>query len=123
MAYLTDRKRATGLGSAKAGTLHHWHMTVTSVMLLGLVPLFVFTFGRAVGAPHAAVAAYFARPFPALVTGLTLLVGFVHFKNGIQSAIEDYSHGLWRKGLLIATTSLSYTAAAVAIFALVRLAL
>ena len=57
------------------------------------------------------------------VAGLALLVGFVHFKNGIQSAIEDYSHGLWRKGLLIATTSLSYTAAAVAIFALIRLAL
>jgi len=121
MAYLTDRKRATGLGSAKSGTHHHWHMTVTSVMLLGLVPLFVFTLGTVIGEPHATVAA--ARPFPALVAGLALLVGFVHFKNGIQSAIEDYSHGLWRKGLLIATTSLSYTAAAVAIFALIRLAL
>lgn len=123
MAFLTDRKRAVGLGSAKTGTHHHWHMTVTSVMLLGLVPLFVFIFGPMVGEPHAAVAAHFARPFPALVAALGLLVALVHFKNGVQTAIEDYAHGLWRKGLIIATISLSYTAAAVALYALARLAL
>ena len=33
MAYLTDRKRAAGLGSAKNGTEHFWNMTVSSYAL------------------------------------------------------------------------------------------
>ena len=49
MSYLTDRKRATGLGSAKSGAAHHWSMTISSVALLVLIPLFVFTFGSALG--------------------------------------------------------------------------
>ncbi len=51
MAYVTDRKRAAGLGAAKTGTLHHWRMMVSSVALIVLIPLFVFTFGTAVGCP------------------------------------------------------------------------
>lgn len=123
MAYLTDRKRAVGLGSAKEGTHHHWHMIVTSVMLVGLVPLFVFTFGSILGEPYEVVLAYYARPFPAIVAALTFLVGFVHFRGGVQTLIEDYVQGTARKIALIAMTSLSYTAAAVALFAVARLAL
>ncbi len=123
MAYITDRKRAVGMGSAKTGTLHHWHMTVTSVMLLPLVPLFVFTFGTALGLPHDQVLAYYARPFPAIVAGLSILVGMVHFKNGTQTMIEDYWQGSTRKAALIGMTALCYTAAAVGLFAIVRIAL
>ena len=47
MRYLTDRKRATGLGSGRAGTEHHWKMMISSAALVVLVPLFVFTFGPA----------------------------------------------------------------------------
>lgn len=123
MAYLTDRKRAVGLGSAKSGTEHFWSQTKSSVALLILVPLFVFTFGPMLGEPHEAVVAYFARPFPAIVAALTIAVGFVHFKNGVQVLIEDYSDGLTRKSLIIAMTCLSYAAAATGLFAIVRLAL
>jgi succinate dehydrogenase / fumarate reductase, membrane anchor subunit len=56
------------------------------------VPLFVFTFGPC-WAPHAEVVAYFSRPFPAIVAALTLVVGFMHFKNGVQVLIEDYVPG------------------------------
>jgi succinate dehydrogenase / fumarate reductase membrane anchor subunit len=123
MHYLTARKRAEGLGSAKSGTEHFWHMQVSSVALAVLIPLFVFTFGRILGAPHAEVVAYFARPFPAIVTGLTLVVGLVHFKNGAQVMIEDYSQGTTRKVLIVAATCLSYACLATGLFALVRLAL
>lgn len=123
MAFLTDRKRVAGLGSAKTGTEHFWSMTVSSVALLILVPLFVFTVGPMIGAPYAEVAAYFARPFPSIVTGLTIVVGFLHFKNGVRVLIEDYVHGLAREVLIIAMACLSYTAIAVALFALARLAL
>ena len=82
MRFITDRKRALGMGSAKSGTEHFWEMKVSSVALLILIPLFVFTFGSVVGEPHDVVVAYFVKPFPALITGLTLIVGFAHFKSG-----------------------------------------
>jgi succinate dehydrogenase / fumarate reductase membrane anchor subunit len=123
MAFLTDRKRALGLGASKTGTEHFWHMQVSSVALAILVPLFVITFGRILGAPHDVVVAHFSRPFPAIVTGLTLVVGFLHFRGGAQVMIEDYTQGGLRRALVIAVTCLSWGAIAAGLFALVRLAL
>lgn len=123
MAFLTDRKRATGMGSAKSGTHHFWSMKVSSVALLFLVPMFIFTFGGTLGSSYAEVTAYFARPFPAIVAALTILVGFKHFNDGAQVLIEDYVHGLMQKVLIILLTCLSYGAAAVGIFAIAKLAL
>ena len=123
MAYMTDLKRAVGLGSARQGTEHHWSMTKSSVALLILVPLFVFTFGPMLGQPHDAVTAYFAKPFPAIVAALTIIVGFMHFKNGAQALIEDYVQGLARKITIILMICLSYAAAATGLFAIARLAL
>ena len=123
MAFLTDRKRAMGLGSAKSGTHHFWAMKVSSVALLILVPLFVFTFGAALGGSHAEILAYYSRPFPAIVAALTLAVGFKHFNDGARVLIEDYVHGLAQKVTIILVTCLSYGAAAVGLFAIARLAL
>ncbi len=123
MAFLTDRKRAMGLGSAKSGTAHFWSMKVSSVALLILVPLFILTFGSILGAPYAEVQAYFARPFPAIVAALTLIVGFKHFNEGFQTLVEDYVHGLWEKILIIGMTCLSYGMAAVGLFAIAKMAL
>lgn len=123
MRYLTDAKRAAGLGAAHSGTEHHWRMIVSSVALLGLVPLFVFTFGAGLSLPYEEAAAYYARPFPAIVAGLTLFVGLLHFKSGVRVLIEDYVHGLARKIWIIFTICLSYTLIAVGLFAVARLAL
>lgn len=123
MAFLTDRKRATGMGAAHSGTEHHWQMTVTSIALLVLIPCFIFTFGTALGRSYEDVLVYYARPFPAIVAALTFLVGFFHFRKGVQTLIEDYVHGFARKALIIAMIYLSYVAAAVGVFAVARLAL
>jgi succinate dehydrogenase / fumarate reductase membrane anchor subunit len=123
MRYLTDRKRATGLGSAKTGTEHFWQMQVSSVALLILVPLFVFIVGPIIGRGHAEVVASFSRPLPAIVAALTLLVGLVHFRMGAQVAIEDYTGGATRRLLIIAVVCLAYGTLATGLFALVRLAL
>jgi len=123
MSYMTDRKRAVGTGAAKSGTEHFWNMTVSSYALLIITPLFVFTFGGILGAPYEAVVAYFARPFPAIVAGLMIVVGMLHFKNGVQVLIEDYVHGDARHWAIIAMVCLSYAAIATGLFALVRLAL
>jgi succinate dehydrogenase / fumarate reductase membrane anchor subunit len=123
MRYLTDRKRAVGMGSAKSGVHHFWAMKVQSVALLILIPLFVFTFGPMLGEPHEAVVAYFARPFPAIVAALTIIVGFKHFADGCQVLIEDYVHGLAQKVTIILVICLSYGAMATGLFAIARIAL
>jgi len=122
MTYLTDRKRATGAGSAKTGTGHHWGMTVTAALMLVLVPLFIFTFGPMLGEPRAEVIGYYSQPFPAIVAALTIIFGMVHFKNGVQTAIEDYAHGLMRKVLIVVMIGVSYGIMAVGLYGLARIA-
>ena len=123
MAFMTDRKRAQGLGTAKSGTEHHWKMMVTSVALIPLTLAFIFTFGAVLGQPYEEVVTYYQRPIPAIIAALTILVGFVHFRGGVQTLIEDYVHGFARKATIIGMICLSYTCAAIGIFAVVRLAL
>lgn len=123
MAFLTDRKRAVGLGAAGTGSEHHWNMIVSSIALAVLVPMFVFTFGCALGGTYEEVLAYYSRPCPSIIAGLTLVVGMLHFKNGAQVLVEDYVGGVKRKLTIVAVNMLSYTLIATGLFALVTLAL
>ena len=123
MRYLTDRKRASGLGSAKTGTAHFWAMKVSSAALLVLVPLFVCTLGRVIGESRQDVIAHFARPGPALIVALTLIVGLEHFKSGAQVLIEDYVHGTAQKIWIIAVICMSYALMATGLFAIAKMAL
>lgn len=123
MSYLTDRKRATGKGASGHGTMHHWHMMVSAVALVGLIFFFVFTFGHALGMPYEEARAYYARPFPALIAFLTFIVGLYHFKGGVQELIADYFKGGLGKALLVSSILLSYFLMGVAVFSLIRLAL
>lgn len=98
-------------------------MIVSSIGLLILVPLFIFTVGSAIGGSYDDVVAYYARPFPSIVAGLTLVVGLVHFMRGAQVLVEDYVGGLKRKLTIIAVNMFSYALMATGLFALVKLAL
>lgn len=123
MRYITDRKRARGLGAAHTGTDHHWTMIVSSVALIGLIPTFVLIFGSTLGDPYEEVVATFSRPFPAVVALLTLWVGLLHFRRGVQMLIEDYFRGITRKALIIAAICISYTAMAAGLYAVIRIAI
>lgn len=123
MRYLTDRKLAIGKGSAHAGAHHHWAMTVSSVALLVMVPIWVIIFGRALGQDRAAVVQVFGHPFVAILTALMLVVGMRHFAMGAQTMIEDYARGGTRKALIIGVQCLSMVIAATGLFALARMAL
>ena len=123
MRYLTDRKRAVGKGSAHSGTTHHWAMTVSSVALACMVPTWLYIFGHAVGGSRAEVLATFARPFPAILTALGLVVAMRHFAKGSTTMIEDYARGTSRKLGLIFIYSLSAVIAVAGLYALIKIAL
>lgn len=123
MRYLTDRKQAEGRGSAHAGAHHHWAMTISSVALLVMVPIWVFIFGRALGQDRAHVVDTFGHPFVAILTALMLVVGMRHFAMGATTMVEDYSRGGTRKLLIIGVNCLATVIAATGLFALARIAL
>ena len=123
MRYLTDRKRAQGLGASGNGTHHHWQMMVSSILLVPLVPLFLITLGLGIGGTYEEVVAYFSRPVPALITGLGLVVITLHVMHEAQVAIEDYMHGVAEKLARIAVGAFAYTLIAAGLFALVKIAL
>lgn len=123
MQYLTDRKRAQGLGAGKSGTRTHWQVMVRAMVLTVLVPLFIFTLGYGIGGTHEEVVAYFSRPFPAIVVALTLIVGLQQLMYEAQETIEDYVHGILEKVSLVAMWAFGYTLMAAGLFALVKLAL
>jgi succinate dehydrogenase / fumarate reductase membrane anchor subunit len=123
MNYLTDRKRAQGLGSSHHGTHHHWQMMITSMALVVVVPLLIITFGLGLGGTYEEVLAYFSRPFPALVAAITAIVVIFHTMQETLVAIEDYVPGQAGKLAIVAVTVLGYTLMFVALFAIAKIAL
>ncbi|OED46312.1 succinate dehydrogenase, hydrophobic membrane anchor protein [Leisingera sp. S232] len=123
MQFLTDRKRAQGLGAGGTGTQHHWQMLVSSILMIAAVPLFIFTFGYGLGGSFEEVQAYFSRPLPAIIMGLSLIVITRHVMQETHEAIEDYVHGAAGKLLIVAVSAFAYTLIAAGLFALVKLAL
>ncbi len=123
MRYLTDRKRAIGRGASHTGTAHHWSMTVSSVALAVMVPTWLYIFGSALGDSRAEVVATFARPFPAILTALVLVVSMRHFAKGATMMIEDYAHGTARKMAVMVAMMLSGVIAATGLYALIKIAL
>jgi succinate dehydrogenase / fumarate reductase, membrane anchor subunit len=123
MRYLTDRKQAEGRGSAHAGAHHHWAMTISSVALLVMVPVWIIIFGRALGQDRASVVDTFGSPFVAILTALMLVVGMRHFAMGATTMLEDYTRGSTRKLLIIGAHCLATVIAATGLFALARIAL
>ena len=123
MNYLTSRKRAEGMGSARQGTSHHVAMTVSGWALLFIVPVFVFVLARTIGHGFEAVRGTFANPFVAILTALFLFVGMRHFAKGAQMAIEDYAHGFTRDALVMLANAVAYLTIAAGFYALIKLAL
>ena len=123
MRYLTDRKRAEGRGAAHSGTEHHWSMQVSAGALAFMVPVWLYVFGHALGGTREQVLDTFARPLPAVLTGLVLVVGMRHFAKGATMMLQDYVHGTALKMSIMFVTSLSGVIAATGLFALIKIAL
>ena len=120
--YVTNRKRAMGLGSGRHGTHHHWEMMVSSILICILVPAFLVTFALGLGRGQQDAVAYFSHPIPALIMALSLIVIVRHLMAETLVAVEDYIHGTAGKLIQVAVTAVSYTLIAAGLFALARLA-
>jgi succinate dehydrogenase / fumarate reductase membrane anchor subunit len=85
MAYVTDSKRVTGLGTAKSGTHHFWTMTVTAVALLRPDALFPRrSSARFWARTHEEVVASLSRPLAAMWSRLPRR-GMHHFRLGVTT--------------------------------------
>jgi len=122
MAYLTDRKRAQGLGSAKSGTSHFWEQRLSAIALVALTPLFIFPLAYTLGDGFEGVRAAYAHPFNAIVGVAFFITAFLHFFQGITVVIEDYVHGRWELVLIIAMRLLSALFALIGAFAILKIA-
>ena len=125
MRYITPHKSAVGLGSGHTGTSDHIKMTVSAAVLAVLTPFFVFTvLCGIVGAESRADAVdFFSRPFPAIITGLYLVVGLLHWIRGTRMMIDDYIHSGLRHWLFKLATLIGWVLIALTIWALARLSL
>ena len=98
-------------------------MTVSAVALACMVPTWLYIFGHAIGGTRAEVVATFARPFPAILTALVLVVSMRHFAKGAETMLQDYAKGTTLKSGIVFVYSLSAVIAAIGLYALIRLAL
>ena len=110
------------MSSSKPIFGHHSEMKITSILLFFLVPAFIFMFGSIVGEDYAAVVKYFSRPWPAIITSLTIVIGLQHFQSGAQVLIEDYIRGSAHKLAIIVVKSVSYFLMVVGLYAIARMA-
>lgn len=122
MAYLTDRKRATGLGSARSGVRHFWEQRISAIALIVLTPLFLFPLAYNMGDSYEAVHAAYAHPVNATIAVAFFVTAFLHFFQGIQVVIEDYVHGRWEIVLIITTRLISSLFALIGAFAILKIA-
>lgn len=122
MRYITPRKAALGMGSGRSGTQQHWQITVSSVALLVLTPLFLIAVGGAIGLPRDLVIAHFGRPFPGIITALFITVGMIHFIKGTRIMLDDYLHGTPHRAAIVVSHIFGWGMIATALFALAKMA-
>jgi succinate dehydrogenase / fumarate reductase, membrane anchor subunit len=118
----SDLARVRGLGPAHDGVGHWWAQRLTALALVPLTLWFVASIVSLVGADHATVAEWIARPIPAVLLVLLIVATFHHAQLGLQVVIEDYVHAEGLKiALILAVKGAAVLLAVAALFAVLRI--
>lgn len=118
----TELGRVRGLGSAKEGTHHWWSQRVTAASNLFLMVWFFIAIARLPAYDYETVRAWLSSPWAAIPLLLLIVSVFYHFRLGLQVLIEDYQKGTSRVVLLLALNFFTVGTAAIAIFAILKVA-
>lgn len=123
MSLRTPLGHARGLGSAKQGTGHWWAQRVTALALVPLTLWFAAAVICLTGAEHGTVVEWIGRPYVAVLLSVLIGIAFHHAQLGLQVVIEDYIHNEALKiGTILLVKLVSLLAAAVGIFAVLKIA-
>jgi succinate dehydrogenase / fumarate reductase membrane anchor subunit len=103
------------------GTDKHIRMIITSVILAIVAPIFIFTFGKVLGSSYEDANIFLSKPTNAIIVVLTVCIGLLHFRYGVQTLIEDYVRGSTKKILLTIANIICYSAIAINLISIIRI--
>ena len=114
--------RVRGLGSAKAGSHHWWHQRLTAGSNLQLVTCLFFSLLRLPLYDYKALVLWLSSPLASVPLILAVISVFYHLRLGLQTVIEDYQHDFSRVVALVLLNFYAIAGAALAIFAILKVA-
>jgi succinate dehydrogenase / fumarate reductase membrane anchor subunit len=114
--------RVRGLGSARTGAHHWWLERLTSVSTLVLIVWLVVSLLRLPALDHRTVTDWLREPLAAVPMILLIVSAFWHSRLGLQVIADDYVHEASRFGITVANGFLNTAGAALAIFAVLKIA-
>ena len=123
MTMETPLRQARGLGSARTGAHHWWLERLSSVATLLLLVWFVASLWRLPSYGHETIVQWLGSPLAAVPMVLLIASIFWHARMGLIVIIEDYEHGASRLLFVTLVNFLAVLGAALAIFAVLRIAL
>ena len=105
----------------KNATVNFRKMKYSSVILLFLIPFFVFTMCSLLGQEIETVRSRLSQPGYTFLIFITLVIGLEHFRLGAHEVAEDYVRGSANKILLFLINCFSYGAILISLIAIIRL--
>ena len=120
----SEISRVRYLGANRlTGTRHALTLRLTAAALMPLTLLFAFLVVSLVGRDYDSVIRLFShRIGPGTIALLFVVTGIYHMKTGMETIIEDYAHGWWKSGLLVANLMFCGLIATATALSIVKLA-
>tara|TARA_A100001015_G_scaffold239895_1_gene273387 strand:+ start:685 stop:1068 length:384 start_codon:yes stop_codon:yes gene_type:complete len=106
-----------GLVSSQEGTSHWWKQRISSLLILPLTLLFIFSLSTSFGGEYINVIKVYQNPYQVILAILFFAVASKYLQQGLEVVIEDYVHNvLSRKFLFFVSAIFCWTTAIVGIF-------
>ena len=120
----TSIGKVRGLGASHSGT-HHWiqqhYLAIASLLLTAWLVVSILMLPNL---GYQTVREWLAKPLPAVLMALFVIVNIWHARLGLQTVIEDYVHEHANKfASMVILNLIAFAALAFSVFCVVRLAL